>query len=208
MASGDCSSRTLVRIATLCLIPRFLGIPAQTEELARHHLAGSSGASAEDLVRIARKLVLKARNVATTWDRLVKTPLPAIAEDRHGEFVIATRFVDSKLLVQRPTESRGRLFERGEFEKAWSGRLVLLGRRASITNLSDIFDLRWFVTAVQRYRRGARRFFLSAITGARFPAVPFRSWSTRCWFIRSEPSYSVRPPTKSTSSSVPGCSTT
>jgi subfamily B ATP-binding cassette protein HlyB/CyaB len=71
-------------LASLCLIARFFGVPAEPGELARRHLAGSSGASAEDLVRIARKLGLKARIVATKWDRLVKTPLPAIAEDRHG----------------------------------------------------------------------------------------------------------------------------
>ena len=139
-------------LASLCLIARFLGIPGEPGELARRHLTGSSGASAEDLVRIARKLGLRARLAATKWDRLAKTPLPAIAEDRRGEFAIAARFLDGKLLVQRPTESRGQLFERSEFEKAWSGRLILLGRRASITNLPDIFDLRWFASAVQRYR--------------------------------------------------------
>jgi subfamily B ATP-binding cassette protein HlyB/CyaB len=138
-------------LASLCLIARFFGVPAEPAELARRHLPGSSGASAEDLVRIARKLGLKARLVATRWDRLGKTPLPAIAEDRDGAFVVVTRFIDNKLLVQRPAEPRGRLFERAEFEKAWSGRLVLLGRRASITNLPDIFDLRWFAGAVQRY---------------------------------------------------------
>src|SRR5215467_14171854 len=91
-------------LASLCLIARFLGVPAEPGELARRHLAQSSGASVEDLVRIARKLGLKARVVATKWDRLVKTPLPAIAEDkRGGAFVVATRFLDSKLLVQRPT---------------------------------------------------------------------------------------------------------
>src|SRR5215467_5816914 len=140
-------------LASLCLIARFLGIPAEPRELARRHLTGSSGASAEDLVRIARKLGLKARLAATKWDRLAKTPLPAIAEDRCGGFAIAARFLDGKLLVQRPTESRGQLFERSEFEKAWSGRLIRLGRRASITNLPDIFDLRWFAAAVSRYRR-------------------------------------------------------
>jgi subfamily B ATP-binding cassette protein HlyB/CyaB len=140
-------------LASLCLIARFLGIPTEPGELARRHLSTSSGASAEDLVRIARKLGLKARIVATKWDRLLKTPLPAIVEDRHGTFVIATRFLDSKLLVQRPTEPHGRLVERSEFEKGWTGRLVLLGRRASITSLPDIFNLRWFAAAVRRYRR-------------------------------------------------------
>jgi len=169
-------------LASLCLIARFLGVPAEPGELARRLLPSSSSASAEDLVRIARKLGLKARIVATKWDRLVKTPLPAIAEDRHGAFVIATRFIDAKLLVQRPTEPRGRLFERSEFEGAWSGRLVLLGRRASITNLPDIFDLRWFAAAVRRYRRIIGEVLVASFCNhwGSFPRCSFRSWSTRC----------------------------
>jgi subfamily B ATP-binding cassette protein HlyB/CyaB len=140
-------------LSSLCLIARFLGVPADPGELARRYLASSSGASIEDLVRIARKLGLKARIVATEWGRLAKTPLPAIIEDRDGAFLVASRFLDAKLLVQRPTEPRGRLIGRSEFEEVWSGRLVLLGRRVSLASLPDVFDLRWFVAAVRRYRR-------------------------------------------------------
>ena len=121
--------------------------------MARRHLASSKLASKEDVVRIARKLGLKARVVATRWDRLARTPVPAIVENKDGTFFVAGRFLDGKLLVQRPTEPRPRLVERGEFEEAWSGRLVLLGRRASLASLPDVFDLRWFMSAVHRYRR-------------------------------------------------------
>jgi ATP-binding cassette, subfamily B, bacterial HlyB/CyaB len=140
-------------LLSLCLIARHLGVPADPDELARRHLASSKLASKEDVVRIARKLGLKARVVATRWDRLARTPLPAIVENKDGTFLIAGRFLDGKLLVQRPTEPRPRLVERGEFEEAWSGRLVLLGRRASLASLPDVFDLRWFMSAVYRYRR-------------------------------------------------------
>jgi ATP-binding cassette, subfamily B, bacterial HlyB/CyaB len=141
-------------LLSLCMIARLLGVPAQPAELARRYPSSSSGASkTADLVRIARRIGLKARIVATEWDRLAKTPLPAIAENKDGTFLIAGRFVDGKLLVQRPTEPRSRLAERGEFEEAWSGKLVLIGRRASLANLSDVFDLRWFASAVHRYRR-------------------------------------------------------
>jgi ATP-binding cassette, subfamily B, bacterial HlyB/CyaB len=139
-------------LLSLCLIARHLGVPAEPNELARRHLASSQVASKEDVVRVARKLGLKARIVATRWDRLAKTPVPAIVENKDGTFLIAGRFLDGKLLLQRPTEPRPRLVERGEFEEAWSGRLVLLGRRASLASLPDIFDLRWFMSAVHRYR--------------------------------------------------------
>jgi len=140
-------------LLSLCLIARHLGVPADPDELARRHLASSKLASKEDVVRIARKLGLKARVVATRWDRLARTPVPAIVENKDGTFFVAGRFLDGKLLVQRPTEPRPRLVERGEFEEAWSGRLVLLGRRASLASLPDVFDLRWFMSAVHRYRR-------------------------------------------------------
>jgi ATP-binding cassette, subfamily B, bacterial HlyB/CyaB len=139
-------------LLSLCLIARHLGIPAEPGEQARRHLAGSAVASKEDLVRVARKLGLKSRIVATKWERLPKTPLPAIVENSDGAFLIAIRFLNGKLLVHRPTELRPRLVERSEFEQAWSGRLVLLGRRASLASLSDVFDLRWFISAVHRYR--------------------------------------------------------
>ena len=140
-------------LLSLCLIARFLGIPAEPGELARRYLTSSSPAAAEDVVRAARKLGLKARIVATEWGRLAKTPLPAIVEDKDGAFLVASRLVGGKLLTQRPTEPRGRFFERSEFEEVWSGRLVLLGRRASLGSLPDVFDLRWFIAAVRRYRR-------------------------------------------------------
>ena len=106
-------------LASLCLIARYLGVPAGPAELARRNPASSSGASIEDLVRIARKLGLKARIVAMQWGRLAKTPLPAVVADRDGAFLVASRFFDGKLLVQRPTEPRGRLVERSQFEEAW-----------------------------------------------------------------------------------------
>jgi subfamily B ATP-binding cassette protein HlyB/CyaB len=58
------------------------------------------------------------------------------------------------MLVHLPGgQMRGQLVERGEFEKEWSGRLVLVGRRASLAKVAEIFDLRWFASAVHRYRR-------------------------------------------------------
>jgi subfamily B ATP-binding cassette protein HlyB/CyaB len=140
-------------LLSLCLIARHFGIPADPDEIARRHLASSKVASKEDLVRVARKLGLKSRIVATRWDRLAKTPVPAIVENKDGTFLVAGRVLDGKLLVHRPTEPRPRLVERGEFEEAWSGRLVLVGRRASLASLPDVFDLRWFMSAVHRYRR-------------------------------------------------------
>ena len=141
-------------VLSLCLIARLLGIATEPSELGRRYLASSSGAAKkEDIVRIARRIGLKSRIIATEWGRLAKTPLPAIAESRDGTFFILGRWLDGKLFIQRPDEPRPRIIERDEFEKAWSGALVLLGRHATLADMSGVFDLRWFATAVHRYRR-------------------------------------------------------
>jgi subfamily B ATP-binding cassette protein HlyB/CyaB len=42
---------------------------------------------------------------------------------------------------------------RAEFEAVWDGRLVLMTRRASLTELARRFDITWFVGAIYKYRR-------------------------------------------------------
>jgi subfamily B ATP-binding cassette protein HlyB/CyaB len=96
---------------------------------------------------------LKTRLVTTEWGRLEKTPLPAVACMQDGSFLVAARLMDGKLLVQYPAEGRPTLLDKSEFEAAWTGELILLSRRAGVAQLSHNFDIRWFMTAVHRYRR-------------------------------------------------------
>jgi subfamily B ATP-binding cassette protein HlyB/CyaB len=140
-------------LLSLCLIARYFRIPADAGELARRWLARSGAASAEDLVRIARRLGLKSRLTSTRWDRLAKTPLPAIIEKADGSFAAVSRVVDDKVILHQPGEQRAKIVQQSEFEAAWSRRVILLRRRVSLASLPEVFDLRWFVSAIRRYRR-------------------------------------------------------
>jgi subfamily B ATP-binding cassette protein HlyB/CyaB len=137
---------------SLCLVARYLGIPADPDEIARQHVASGAYASKGDLLRAAKKLGLKTRLVSTNWLRLQKTPLPAIACMRDGSFVVAARMVDGKLMVQYPARGRPSIVEAAQFEDIWSGELILLSQRANVVQLARNFDIRWFLTAVHRYR--------------------------------------------------------
>jgi subfamily B ATP-binding cassette protein HlyB/CyaB len=148
----DAVRTTNTGLISLCWIAGFFRIAADPGELARRHLPNSTAPTAEDLVRIARRLGLKSRLVATQWERLAKTPMPAIVEAVDGSFFVAVRMMDGKLFVHRPGERDPRPIERADFEKVWSGHLVLVARRASLTALPGVFDLRWFISAVRRYR--------------------------------------------------------
>jgi subfamily B ATP-binding cassette protein HlyB/CyaB len=45
------------------------------------------------------------------------------------------------------------MMSRGEFEAVWDGRLVLMARRAGLSDLGRRFDITWFLGAIHKYRR-------------------------------------------------------
>ena len=155
VAAPEISQTTVQPVDTglvcLCLIAQFLGVPANVGDIRRRHAITIAGR--EDLVRIARRLGFKARPVVTSLARIDKTPLPAIAESKDGTFFIVGKVGDGKLIVQLATESHPRLLDHTEFEAMWSGRLIMIARKASAGSLAGSFDLRWFISAVNRYRR-------------------------------------------------------
>ena len=104
------------------------------------------------MIRCAKGLGLKARSVRTDWSRLEHTPLPAIAALRDGSFLLLGRRGDDQILVQVPDAPRPAMMSRGELEAAWDGQLVLMTKRAALTDLARRFDITWFMGAIHKYR--------------------------------------------------------
>jgi ATP-binding cassette, subfamily B, bacterial HlyB/CyaB len=84
---------------------------------------------------------------------LTNTPLPGIAVLRDGGFLVLGKVVDDKAVVQSPLSSRPTLMTRAELEAAWTGRLVLIAKRAALSDLAQRFDVNWFIDAIKKYRR-------------------------------------------------------
>ena len=89
----------------------------------------------------------------TTWERLASTPLPGIAVLRDGSFLLLGKTDDGKIIVQAPGGQRPAMMTRVELEAVWDGRLVLMTKRAALTDLSRRFDITWFLGAIHKYRR-------------------------------------------------------
>ena len=138
-------------LLSLTILLRCHGIGAEPEQI--RHRIGSPRIGVAEMLRCAKGLDLKARILSTGWDRLAKTPLPGIAILRDGSFLILGRVAADKVLVQRPTEQRPETMTKEEFEAIWSGGLILMARRAGLTDLSRRFDITWFMGAIAKYRR-------------------------------------------------------
>src|SRR6267142_6080760 len=138
-------------IDALVLILRFHELAVDPAQI-RHQFAGVPFGVTE-ILRCVKELKLKARATVSDWGRLAKVPLPALAECRDGRFLVLARIVDDKALIQDPAIGRPQLVSRSELEARWTGRLVLIARRASLGDLARKFDVTWFFQAIYKYRR-------------------------------------------------------
>jgi subfamily B ATP-binding cassette protein HlyB/CyaB len=149
--SEEPSSKRVDGAAALVLLLRFNGIAADADQI--RHRFGGAAIGATEMLRSAKEFGLKARLVTTDWRSMAKTPLPAIAERRDGSFVVVGRCSETDALIQDPTVGRPQLVKRADFESAWTGRLLLMTRRASLSDLARRFDIGWFLQAMAKYRR-------------------------------------------------------
>ena len=57
------------------------------------------------------------------------------------------------IIVLKPGHPQPVQMTQAEFEAVWDGRLLLMTKRANLTDLSRRFDITWFLGAVHKYRR-------------------------------------------------------
>ena len=148
-------------LEALITVLHFQGVAADQGQI-RHRL-GTARIGAAEMLRCAKDLGLKARAYRTDWSRLAKTPLPAIATLRDGGFMVVAKADDDKVLVQPPQESRPALMTRAELLAVWDGGLILMTRRAGLSDVTRRFGIAWFVGAVHKYR-----YLLSEVLAASF----------------------------------------
>lgn len=129
------------------------------------HLAGNGTAlfGETDILRSARVLDLKAKAVSTTPERILKTPLPAIAEGKDGRFFILAKAAEDKVLLHFPPSRNPEIVSMDGFIEQWNGRLLLFTTRQSLKKLWRRFDIAWFVPAVLKYRKLFGEVLLSSL---------------------------------------------
>jgi len=137
-------------LESLVTLLHFQGVAADREQI-RHRL-GTKKIGAPEILRCAKDLGLKARSCRTNWSRLAKTPLPAIAALRDGGFMVIAKAGEDKVLVQSPHTARPVLMTQAELLALWDGELILMTRRAGLSETTRRFDITWFMGAIHKYR--------------------------------------------------------
>jgi len=138
-------------LQSLALLLRFHGIAVDVAQI-EHQFAGVR-IKIPEMLRCATTLKLKARAVTADWASLRKIQLPAIAECRNGGFMIIGKVSETEAVIHAPSVGRPQAMTRDQLEAEWTGRIVLMTRRASLSDLARRFDITWFLQAMQKYRR-------------------------------------------------------
>ena len=135
---------------SLAFLLQLLGVPADARDIL--HASGASEMSETDLLRSAKQFPVKARAVTVALSSLEATPMPALAMMQDGRWVVLGKVAEDSVLVSDPRASSPLMLARGAFAADWSGRLILMTRRAALNDPHSRFGIPWFVDAVRKYR--------------------------------------------------------
>lgn len=140
-------------LACFVMLARFHAVAVEPEQLS-HQYGGSGRLMGEQEILLAAKAHgLKAKVVTTRFERLDRTPLPAIAQTVDGEYVVLARVDGTQVLYQDPKAGRPLKCSRDEWMAKWNDKLILFTSRASLTGDLARFDFSWFVPAIVKYRK-------------------------------------------------------
>ncbi|MDR3564215.1 MAG: type I secretion system permease/ATPase [Negativicutes bacterium] len=139
----------------MCLVTaaKFLGIPADYQQLKRAFVISDIAADTVTLLRAAKELGLKAKQVNTAVTKLPRLSLPAIALLGNGQYVAIVKADEQRVLVFDPYKERPLTLTHEVFGAAWTGTLILLARRFSLASLEKEFNFSWFIPVMIRFKR-------------------------------------------------------
>ncbi len=145
-------------LGLLCHVARIHHLAGDARTLAHHAGLSLDGpVHLDDLLLAARHIGLKARLAQTTPERLQLTPLPALAvmKSRTGSIDIAllARCDGKRVLFQEGTSNRPTIESLETFADHWTGQLILITSRASLTGELAKFDFSWFIPSLIKYRK-------------------------------------------------------
>ncbi|MBH5372021.1 type I secretion system permease/ATPase [Bradyrhizobium glycinis] len=137
-------------LIALVMMLRFNGLAIDPERI--RHQFGDVIRVAE-ILRCAKELGLKARVVRTNWSKLPALPMPALAILRGDQFLIFGKATEERVIALEPGRPQPVAISRMELEATWDGAVILMTRRASLSDLARRFDITWFLGAIRKYRR-------------------------------------------------------
>lgn len=143
-------------VKCLCMLASFHQVAADANQILHHFGKSDSSFSDQELVLAARHLKLKARSLSVSSKQLEKIALPAIAQNKSGDYFILAKIAagtERKFLVQIIGENGPSSLSEDEFAELWNERLILVTKRSLLPGMTGKFDISWFVPSIIKYKK-------------------------------------------------------
>lgn len=149
-------------LLALVMMAGYHGVAVDEAQL--RHEFGHEPFTTQTILLAAKRLGLTAKLVRQPPERLSRVPLPAVALDREGRFLIVGRYDAgtteqgqspggaARLLIQRAGEAP-QVLTLETFLAQWSGELIFFTSKATYAGDIAKFDFSWFIPAVIKYRK-------------------------------------------------------
>jgi len=139
-------------LLSLVKLAKLLGIPADPNQMQRAYAAGEEGMNQVAILRAAKDLELKASLLRPNRETLAQLPFPAIAILTNGNYVVIIRSYGANLIIDDPYRKQPFYIPLAQFQKAWSGEIILLVRRPTIKTALQEFGMNLFLPVIGKYR--------------------------------------------------------
>lgn len=147
----------------LAVVAKGFGIPIDEEALSNKYGITEELADPKDLIKAAKKIQLKAKMLKPGKMGLSVLPIPAIAIQNDGTYVVIGENNSKKILLFDPEHGHSIVIPLEDFLSKWTGEVIVFKRSFNLKDISRQFNLTWFIPVVVRYKR----YFLE-ILGAAF----------------------------------------
>lgn len=139
-------------LRSLVLVAGFYGIPVDEEQMIHTQCLQGRTVDADDILRMAKKLKLKARKKDATKEKLENLPLPAILCGKDKTFFILLRVNESQVLILNPKNKAPQSITIEELMNLWNGEAIFMIPR--LFQDKDIkFGIRWFIPTIMKYKQ-------------------------------------------------------
>jgi len=140
-------------LACLINLARLHGLPADPDHLRHTHADSGQHFTEQEITLAGRELGLKVSGYNSHWQKLHDTALPAMGQHKDGHWFLIAGIEEDKVLIHDPLEKTPLTISRDAFDAAWSGRVILVTRRALLSKLGGQFDFSWFIPAILKYKK-------------------------------------------------------
>jgi len=157
LSETDCGA------ACLSMILRYYGKHVSINRLRDLANVGREGSSLYSIAEAAETLGFRSRGVKVSYDHLDKLELPAIAHWEGFHFIVLYEVKPDRVVLADPAIGLRKL-SREEFEKGWTGYLLLLNPTAKIEGIEESkTTFGRFLPLLKPYRRVLFEIFLASL---------------------------------------------